>query len=169
MEGAAMGLRGCDDINCKAIIQKYSDLVWDNTRTPYSAAQKASPEWQAKLQQFLAAIAAWKPQSPEYAAEHFREKSALYSDVANMPPDAAGRQAVLRAELEYVVKNKAGAENRVQWFLPVSGLIGRVTLDPFGLGKLADDLRNVGDPIITLFVELDAAAPRTPDRIMPLI
>jgi hypothetical protein len=113
-------------------------------------------------------LAAWQPAGEPFAARHFREKSALYSEVAGIAPNAAGREAVLRAELEYLGKAKAAAENRVQWFLAVNALIGRVALDPLGLGKLAGDLRNGGDPVIALFAELDAAAPRTPDQILPL-
>jgi hypothetical protein len=44
-----------------------------------------------------------------------------------------------------------------------------VTLDPLGSGKLAGDLRSTGDPVISLFLELEVMAPRTPDLIVPLI
>jgi hypothetical protein len=169
LEGVAEGLRGCDDETCKAVVQKYSDLIFDSALSPYPLSHKETPEWGKQFQELLASLAAWQPPGESFAAAHFREKCALYSDVASIAPDAAGREAVLRAELEYVRKAKASAENRVQWFLPVNALIGRVTLDPLGLGKLTADLRAAGDPIITLFVELDAAAPRTPDLIMPLI
>jgi hypothetical protein len=44
-----------------------------------------------------------------------------------------------------------------------------VTIDPLGSRKLAGDLRSTGDPIITLFLELEVMAPRTQDLIVPLI
>ncbi len=169
LEGVAAGLRGCDDAVCKAIVRKYSDLIFDSARNPYPTSHKETPEWADQFQELLASLAAWQPAGKSFAAAHFREKSAFYSDVASIPPTTAGREAVLRAELEYALKAKASAENRVQWFLPINALIGRVTLDPLGLGKLTGDLRAAGDPIIALFVELDAMAPRTPDQIMPLI
>jgi hypothetical protein len=169
LEGVASGLRGCDDDVCKAIAQKYLDLIFDSRRNPYPASHKETPEWQKQLQEFLASLAAWQPRGESYATEHFLEKSAYFSDVANVSPTAAGREAVLRAELEYVRKAKASVENRVEWFLPVNLLIGRVTLDPLGTGKLTGDLRGAGDPVIVLFLELEAMAPRTPDQIMPLM
>jgi hypothetical protein len=169
MEGAASGLRGCDDDTCKEIVRKYMDLIWDSTHNPYPAAHKETPEWQKQFREFLDSVAAWQAPGAAFEAEHFREKCALYSDVASIAPNAAGREMVLRAELEYIRKAKAAAENRVQWFFAVNALIGRVTLDRAGLGALAADLRAAGDPTITLFVELDAVAPRTPPQILPLI
>jgi hypothetical protein len=169
LEGAASELRGCDDDTCKAIVGKYSDLIWDSQRNPYTPAHKETPEWQKQFQDFLTALAAWQPQGASFSAEHFREKCALYNDVSSVAPKAPGRESVLRAELDFVRKSKTATENRAQWFLPISALIGRVTLDPQGLGRLTGDLRDAGDPIVTLFVELEAVAPRTPDLIMPLI
>jgi hypothetical protein len=169
VEGAASGLRGCEDGACKALVQKYLDLIYDSARNPFPASHKETPEWQKQFQEFIASIEAWQPAEASAAAGHFREKCALYSDLASVAPNSTGRETVLRAELEYVRKNNTSAENRSQWLLPISALIGRVTLDPLGLGKLTDDLRSSGDPVITLFVELDAVAPRTPTQIMPLI
>ena len=169
LEGAAGGLRGCEDAACKAVVQKYLDLVFDSALNAYPASHRETPEWQKQFQEFLASLAAWQSPGEVFAAEHFREKSTLYGDTSNIAPNAASREMVLRAELEFVCRARASAENRVQWFLPVNAMIGRVTLDPLELGKLAGDLRATGDPLITLFVELEALAPRTPDLIVPLI
>jgi hypothetical protein len=57
----------------------------------------------------------------------------------------------------------------MEWFLPVNGLIGRLALDPLGMGRLAEELRKVDDPIVALYANLEAVAPRPPDRILPLL
>jgi hypothetical protein len=169
LEGTASGLRGCEDDSCKEIIRKYLALIYDSQRNPYPPAHKETPEWQKQFREFLDSMAAWQPQGAAVAAAHFREKSFLYSELASLAPNTANRIVVLRAELGYLRKSKATAENSVQWLLAVNALIGRITLDPLGLGPLADDLRAAGDPIIALFVELDAVAPRTPPQILPLM
>jgi hypothetical protein len=169
LEGVASGLRGCDDEDCKAILEQYKALIFDPDHNVYQFARKETPEWQKQVTDLLASMAEWKPASPQAAAEHFREKSSLYSDLTNIQPNTAAKANILRAELQYVLKSRAEAENRAQWFLPVNAVIGRITLDPLGLGLLADDLRNTNDPVITLFTELDVLAPRRPDQIMPLI
>ena len=52
--------------------------------------------------------------------------------------------------------------------LPVNALIGRVA-GPRGLGRMADELGKVDDPTMALYANLETVAPRTPDRIMPLL
>jgi hypothetical protein len=37
------------------------------------------------------------------------------------------------------------------------------------MGRLAEELGKVDDPIMALYAKLEAVAPRTPDRIMPLL
>jgi hypothetical protein len=37
------------------------------------------------------------------------------------------------------------------------------------MGRLAEDLRKADDPTIALYAELEMLAPRTPDRILPLL
>ena len=53
--------------------------------------------------------------------------------------------------------------------MPVSALIGRVALDPAGAGRVAEELRQADDPTIALYANLERVAPRTPDRILPLL
>ena len=168
VEGVAAGLRGCDDETCKAIVKQYSSLIFDSNGAPLMPAVKETAEWQKQLTELMAAMAEWKSVGAQGAAEHYREKSSLYSDLTNIQPNLGGRIRVLRAELAYVLKDKSSTGNRAEWFLPVNAIIGRVTLDPLGLGPLADDLRLTGDPVIVLFTELDALSPRRPDQIMPL-
>ena len=169
LEGFAVGLRGCGDEYCKAVVAKYLDLILDPGRNAYPPSHKQTPEWQKQFQEFLASVAAWQAAGEVSASAHFREKSALYNDASTVAPDAATRESVLRAQLEFACKARASAENRVQWFLPINALIGRAALAPQELGKLSADLRLTGDPVVTLFAELDAAAPRTPDQILPLL
>jgi hypothetical protein len=59
-------------------------------------------------------------------------------------------------------------ESRIEWFLPTNVLLGRVLLDPLGLGKFSEELRGSGDAVISLYAELDRVAPRTPDKVVPL-
>jgi hypothetical protein len=76
---------------------------------------------------------------------------------------------VVRAMLDYLKQNPLQRENRMEWFLPVNALIGRVALDPLGMGRMAEELRQADDPMIALYAKLEMLAPRTPDRILPLL
>jgi len=169
LEGEATGLRACEDAGCKAIGRQFHDLVFNSVGLILPPGERNTPEWRAKLQTFLKAMAEWKPPPEVTAVEHFREKCALYTDLAAAVPTAADRETVLRALLDFTGLSALPIKNRVEWFLPVNGLIGRAGLDPAGLGGLAESLRKSDNPVIALFANLEAVAPRTPDRVLPLL
>ena len=87
----------------------------------------------------------------------------------NLVFNGPDRDVVGRAMLDFLKQNRFQRENRLEWFLPVSALIGRVALDPVGMGRVAEELLKVDDPTIALYANLERVAPRTPDRILPLL
>jgi hypothetical protein len=172
LEGVATGLRSCEDAECRAIAEQYRGLVFGPNGSVYPPDQRYTPAWRGKARDFLSALARWQESAPgahPSVTEHFRVKSAVYSDLLNLVFNGPDRELVLRAMLDYLKQNRFQKENRVEWFLPVNSLIGRVALDPQGMARLADELRQVDDPIIALYANLEMVAPRTPDRILPLL
>ena len=172
LEGVAAGLRTCEDAECRAIAEQYRGLVFGENGTPYTPEQKRAPAWRGKVRDMLAALSRWQESAAgarPTAADHFRMKSAAYSDLLNLVFDGPDRELVLRSMLDYLKQNRFQQESRMEWFLPVNALIGRVALDPAGMGRVADELGKVDDPTIALYANLETVAPRTPDRIMPLL
>ena len=171
LEGVAAGLRTCEDAGCRAIGERYRGLVFGEDGSVYTPGQKDTPAWRGKVRDFLAALSRWQESASGEgaAADHFRMKSAAYSDLLNLVFNGPERELVLRAMLDYLKQNRFQQENRMEWFLPVNALIGRVALDPLGMGRLAEELGKVDDPIMALYAKLEAVAPRTPDRIVPLL
>ena len=172
LEGVATGLRMCEDAECRAIAEQCRGLAFGENGSPYTPAQKNAPAWRAKVRDLLAALSRWQESAPgahPTAAEHFRAKSAAYSDLLNLVFNGPDRDVVGRAMLDFLKQNRFQRENRLEWFLPVSALIGRVALDPAGMGRVAEELLKVDDPTIALYANLERVAPRTPDRILPLL
>jgi hypothetical protein len=169
LEGVATGLRVCQDAECRAIVDQIRGLLLAPSGAPYMPAEREKPEWQAKLRAVLSALSDWKPSGGAAPAEYFREKSAAYGDLVTLALNGSNREPILHAILEFVNANQFQTTNRMEWFLPVNALIGRVGLDPLGLGKFAIELRQASDPVIALYANLEAVAPRTPDRILALL
>jgi len=168
-EGAAEGLRTCQDTDCQSIAQQYRKLMFQENGLAYSPADRKGAEWQNQLRDFLNAMASWHENSDTTAAQFYRNKSGIYADLLNLVPTPEDQETVLRALLAFTQRNKFQTESRIQWFLPVNAILGRAALDPHGLGKLMDDFRRAGDPIIALYAQLETVAPRGPERIMPLL
>lgn len=167
--GAAGGLRSCESPECRNLAKLYTGLVLGPNGMPYGPDLKAGSEWQAKVKEYLAALAAWKDDPAASAAEQFQQKCLFYSDVMNLVPNSADRLAVLRSFLDFLKQNSFQRENRIEWFLPVNSLIARVSLDPVGLSDLLRDLRNSGDPVITLYTQLEERVPRPPGERLSIL
>jgi hypothetical protein len=167
-EGEAKGLKVCDSAECKAAGAQYRDLVMKSPGVAYTPAERESSEWQGKLKTLLSAMSDWKEDTGYSAAEHFRFKVAMYSDLLAVVPPGASRDAVLRATHDFLRQSRLDAPNRIEWFLPVNVLIGRVGVDPLGLARLGEELSASGDAVIALFARLERAAPRNPQQIVSL-
>ncbi len=168
MEGVASGLRLCQDEGCRAMAGQYRRLVLKDSGTPYPPSERNTAEWQARLRAFLEAVNQWKPDAGTPAAEYFEERCQAYSDLLNIA-DGSNRELVVHSLLDFAGSNPLQTTNRLEWFLPLNGLIGRLSLDPMGWEKLAAEVRQSKNPVIALYAALEAAAPRTPDRILPLL
>ena len=131
------------------------------------AAERNTPEWGRKFEEVMQAIEAWESSTYTTPAGFYREKTALYLDLFTLAPEGR-RDQTLRTILSFIAGNPIQKSNRMEWFLPVNGLIGRIGLEP-GSGKLAELLRESKDPVVALYARLEALAPRTPDQILPLL
>jgi len=169
IEGAASGMRSCQEPECKQLANQYRGLIFGAGGTPLSQAQRDTAEWRSRLQDLLNAMADWKEGSDTADIEQFRDKCALFGSLLGVIPPGPDSERVLLAWLNYLEGNRIENDDRVGWFLPVNTLIGRVAIDPLGLGKLTEALRKARDPVIALYVELERVVPRTPDQIMPLL
>lgn len=167
-EGAAQGLTSCEDSGCQAIAQQYRGLAFQPNGLAYSPADRNSDEWQARLQDFLNAMANWKPESGA-EAEYYRNKCAIYSEILGLAPKLANQETVARAMLDFVERSQFQAQSRMQWFLPLNALLGRGALDSNGLGRLTAGFRQSRDPVVALYALLEALAPRGPEQVMPLL
>lgn len=164
VEGKAAGARFCDGEECLARTKAYTALLFGSSGVPLAPQQRQTPEWNARLKEYLASLANWG-----LPAEHFHEKCRFYSDLVNLVPNGADRETVLRAFLDFLKQNSYQAGNRMEWFLPVNSLIARVFMDPLGLKAVMQDLRDCGDPVISLYAALEELAPRSPGETLGLL
>jgi hypothetical protein len=171
--GVATGLRSCVSQACSAIAREYRALIFNPEGSAMPNSVRDSIEWRRQVEELLAALRDWPDAAPdaagEEAAQQFREKCAFYTDLATLPRDVRLQQTVLIAMLEYLQRSRDRARTRIEWLLSVNLLIGRMDIDPAGLGKLADEFRRSTDPVIAMYAQLEAAAPRSPSDVLALM
>ena len=169
LEGTAAMPRICESAGCRAFAGENKKLLLGPDGRPLSAAARETPEWAAQFRAALATLSGWKPETAEDPGVQFLEKASAYSQLLGLAPAGADRDLVLRAMLAFLQNNPLRDSRPAEWFLPVNALIGRTALDPAGLAGVAEAMRKSSDPVIALFAALEQAAPRSPDRILPLL
>jgi hypothetical protein len=169
VEGKAKGLAWCENPECRAIREQYRLLVTKETGEVVQSQDREQSQWQARVRDLLTAIAAWTASTDATPAEHFREKIGFFGDVLAIVPSGPTREFVLRSLVDFLSQSRPQAENRLEWLLAVNQLVGRVHLDPLGLGRMAGDLRAARDPVIALAMALEAIAPRPANEVMLLM
>jgi hypothetical protein len=167
--GTASGLRSCQSAECQAIARQYRSLVFNATGTALPSAARDAAEWKEQLTRFLASLADWQEDTGSGAAQQFREKCDLYTELIGLLPDGRSRNLALRAMLEYLQHSRSQERSRIEWLLPVNTLIGRIGLDGFSSGHNAEDLRRSTDAVIALYAQLEKVAPRSAADILPLL
>jgi hypothetical protein len=160
VSGVAEGLRACEDQECQDFLTRYRELA---------ALPPSSAERNRKTELAAASLGLWTGGSRAGTVQFFLEKSSAYSTLLNSAMNKEAREPVLRGLTGFLEKSPMEESDRAAWLLAVNALVGRATLDPLGYGSYAEELRKSANPIIALFAGLEAAAPRTPDRILPLL
>ncbi len=166
LEGYAAGLRSCEDSECRNANALMRELAFAPDGNPLLESQHDTDAWRARLQGLLAALEAWQPAKGQ-ADEVFREKTWVYNNLFSLSPGAS-RERVVHSWLDYLKQSRSTVSDREQWLLPVSALVGRAALEPANI-KLAAELRRQDDPVIALYVQLEAVAPRPVAKILPLL
>jgi hypothetical protein len=169
IEGTAKDRVSCDSPECQAIGKQYVGLLFNAEGRGLTQEQRNTTEWRAKLDDFLGAMAAWHEDTGGTAAGLFREKTRFYSDLFNLASSGPDRERVLRATLDFLRQNRFQAESRIQWFLAVNALIGRIMMNPLDVTHAAQSLFQTDDPVIVLYARLERLLPRTPDKVLNLM
>jgi len=168
-EGKAKGLTWCENPECRAIRDQSHTVVFGPNGEPLRQDEREKKEWQARARDFLVALSLWDHSTNGTPAEYFREKIGFYGDLLAIVPNGDTREYVLRSMLAFLIQSRPGPEEQIEWYLPVVQLVGRVTLDPLGLGRLASDLRQANDPAIALEMAIEQIAPHPVNEFMLLL
>jgi hypothetical protein len=152
----------------QSLVDRYNGLLFNPLGTSWTNEQKNETVWQSKLREYLAALAAWKPDADLKASEYFYRKCYLLSSLVNVVPNGPERELVLRGYMDFLQQYGYQQGSRIEWFLPVNTLLFRVLSDP-ALAGMAEEMRNSGDAVIAMYARLSTLVPRSPAKVMGLL
>jgi hypothetical protein len=167
LKGSAAGAQTCTDDQCQHFNELSRKLAFTPEGTPLAETERKADGWRASLQSVLKELEAWQPAKGQTADDLFRDKTWVYDNLYAMAPGAS-RELVERSWIDYLKQSRTTVTDRGRWLLPASALIGRSALDPANL-KLAEMLRGANDPVIALYIQVEALAPRNAATILSML
>lgn len=117
-------------------------------------AQRMTPSWAGRLNDFLAQLESWEG-NDEPQADFFHEKSVLYETLVDLIPTAPGRSVVLNSYIEFLEQNYFQQISRIEWFWHARRLLdGQKAADDRPQVLLA--FLNSRDSILSLYARVEA-------------
>lgn len=167
LKGAAANAETCKDDQCKHFNDLSRNLAFTSEGTPLVESERKTDAWRVALQSTLAELEAWQPGKGQTADDLLRDKTWVYNNLYAMSPGAS-RELVERSWIGYMKQSRTTVSDRGRWLLPVSALIGRSALEPANR-KLAEFLAGADDPVIALYIQVEALAPRDAATILSML
>ena len=119
-------------------------------------AERATPEWQQKLTDYLSALGAWGPDNEKSEADYYNEKCTVYIALVELIPRGPQRDKMLEAFIEFIGNSPLQQENSVEWYNQASFMLERVRGSRDGeSAKVLEAFERSGNPVLTLEAALD--------------
>ena len=123
---------------------------------PLSDADRSSREWQIQLTDFLSRLASWGPDQEKSEADYYHERSIVYEALVELIPPGPQRDTAMQAYLDFMSNSSLQQSSPVEWFAHARAMLERVRETTTGEpGKLLDEFKNSGNPILALYAALE--------------
>jgi hypothetical protein len=110
----------------KALLETAKSLRFGDGTKALTPEQRNTDEWYEKLKEFLDLIGDWSSDSEASEDDYFQEKCNLYNVLAELCPDDAQRDIVLRRYASYLKESSGKYKGRIEWILPVKEYLRRL-------------------------------------------
>jgi hypothetical protein len=119
-------------------------------------ADRASPEWQQRLTDYLSAVSAWAPSEEESEADFYNEKSLVFIALVELIPPGPERDKTLNVFVDFVSNSSFQQHSPVEWYLQAKSMLDRARITNNGEPtKVMETFEGSGNPVLVLETALD--------------
>jgi hypothetical protein len=136
-----------------------------------SAADRKTPQWEARLLEFRDELADWDERGEATAEDYFHQKCVLYWALLELLPPGAAQDQVLADYVAFLRQPTIQQDSPLEWFVHVKDLLDlsrRAAPEmPPRRAELLAALRDSGDPVIRLYADLERLLAREAMQTQP--
>jgi hypothetical protein len=149
--------------NAQQLLQAGKKLRFASTNQLLSDADRATPEWQQKLADYLNLIADWSQDQEDSEAVYYHEKCLVYTALLDLVAPGPQSDKILADYVDFVSNSDLYQQSPVEWFVEPHTLLDRSQSNATRHAKILEAYQNSGNPVLTLEVALEKAFnPRLP-------
>ncbi|HLG96936.1 MAG TPA: hypothetical protein VKX49_11550 [Bryobacteraceae bacterium] len=119
-------------------------------------ADRATPEWQQQLTDYLSALAGWSSSTEKSEAGYYNEKCTVYIALVELIPPGPQRDKMLEAFVDFISNSPLQQQSPVEWYNQASFMLERVRGTRDGEpAKVREAFERSGNPVLVLETALD--------------
>jgi hypothetical protein len=118
-------------------------------------ADRATPEWQQSLADYLNLIASWTQDQSESDAVFYHEKCLVYTALLDLVPPGPQNDKILADYVDFVSNSNLYQQSPAEWFAEPRTILDRSQNIPAEHAKVLAAFQDSGNPVLALEVALE--------------
>jgi hypothetical protein len=139
----------------KQLLQAGKKLRYASNTQLLSDADRATPEWQQRLADYLNLIADWTPDPQESDAAYYHERCLVYTSLLDLVAPGPQNDKILAEYVDFIGNSGIYQQSPVEWFVEPYTLLDRSQNNSAQHSKVLEAYRNSGNPVLALEVALE--------------
>jgi len=145
--------------NSQQLLQAGIKLRFAPSTQLLTDAERATPEWQQQIADYLNLIADWTPDQEGSDTIYYHEKCLVFEGLLDLAPPGSQRDKILAYYVDLIGNSGLYQKSPAEWYVEPHFLLGRFETDAARYSKVIEAYQNSGNPVLTLEVALEKSWP----------
>lgn len=155
--------------NAQQLLEAGKKLRFASNGQTLSDADRATPEWQQQVADYLNLIADWTSDQEESEANYYHEKCIVYTGLLDLVLAGPQSEKILADYVDFVSNSGLYQESPAEWWEEPYTLLDRAQSNPALHAKILQAYEGSGNPVLALEVALEKSLTNgMPSWVKPL-
>jgi hypothetical protein len=141
--------------NSQQLLKAGRKLRFASSTQLLTDADRATPEWQQQLADYLNLIADWTPDQEASEAIYYHEKCAVYTALIEVVPPGPQNDKILADYVDFISNSGLYQQSPAEWFVEPHTVLDRSQTDSARHSKVLEAYQRSGNPVLALEVALE--------------
>ena len=124
----------------------------------FTASDRSTPEWQARLTDYLSELADWTAGQEQSDAIYYHQKCLVFEALLELVPAGPQRDKVVLDFVNFIGNSDLQRQSPVEWFVQAHSVLERVRhSNDSTLSKLSEAYQHSGNSVLALEIALEKA------------